>query len=308
MRRLPAALALSLFVLLTPRSADAWGFEAHKFIAEHVIAVLPPELRAFFESKRVMFVEHSIDPDLWRNVGFADEPPRHFLDLDAYGAYPFDALPRDYDEAVRKFGEEKVRLNGQLPWRTAEIYDRLFKAFQQMKKGDAPGWTYDNVIFFSSVLSHYVGDGHVPFHAVINFDGQLTRQQGVHARFESDLFTRSRDRLTIRPPAHAAITAPRDAMFDVLLTSTTLAEGILEADRKAIGSGQYYDDAYFRAFADGGAQAVLERRINDSIAAVAAMITGAWEAAGKPELTRSGTRPPARRRAAPSGTGQAAQP
>jgi len=28
----------------------------------------------------------------------------------------------------------------------------------------------------------------------------------------------------------------------------------------------------------------MERRLNDSIAAIAAMITGAWEAAGKPAM------------------------
>jgi hypothetical protein len=296
MRRLTIALACASVALLLPQRSEAWGFEAHKFIAEHVIALLPPELRTFFEARRVMFVEHSIDPDLWRNVGFNDEPPRHFLDLDAYGAYPFDALPRDYDEAIRVHGEEKVRVNGQLPWRTEELYDRLFRAFQQIKRGDAPGWTFDNIVFFSSVLSHYVGDAHVPFHAVVNFDGQLTNQLGIHSRFESELFSRTRDRIKVAPVAQAPITKARDEMFSVLLTSTTLTATILDADRKAIGTREYYDDEYYDAFAAGGAQAILDRRINDAIASVAAIITGAWEAAGKPDLTRPGARPPAKRR------------
>ena len=296
MRRLTFAIALAASLLLLPRGVGAWGFEVHKFIAGHAIALLPPELRAFFDSRRDMFVEHSIDPDLWRNVGFTEEPPRHFLDLDAYGAYPFDALPRDYDEAIRVHGEEKVRVNGQLPWRVAEIYDRLFRAFEQLKKGDAPGWTYDNIVFFSSVLSHYVGDAHVPFHAVVNFDGQLTNQLGVHSRFESELFSRLRDDIAVRPTEQAPITNARDAMFAVLLTSTTLTDAVLNADRAAIGSKEYYDDEYYRAFAEGGARVVLERRVNDAIGAVAAIITGAWEAAGKPDLTRRPARGPAKRR------------
>jgi hypothetical protein len=305
MRRLILVIAMLGALALLPRGVGAWGFEAHKFIAEHAIPLLPPELRGFFESHRVAFIEHSIDPDLWRNVGFNDEPPRHFLDLDAYGTYPFDALPRDYDEAIRVHGEEKVRVNGQLPWRVAEIYERLFKAFQQMKRGDAPGWTYDNVVFFSSVLSHYVGDAHVPFHAVVNFDGQLTNQLGIHSRFEGELFSRSRDRIVVRPPAIGPITSPRDAMFAVLLTSTTLTQPILDADRKAIGAKEYYDDEYYRVFADAGALSVLERRLNDSIAAVAAIITGAWESAGRPELTRPTSRPPAKRRYVTRGTPEA---
>lgn len=303
MRRLLPPIAfvtLLLLVVLIPRRAEAWGFDAHKFIADQAIALLPPELRTFFHQRRVMFVEHAIDPDLWRNVGFSDEPPRHFLDIDAYGTYPFDALPRDYDAAVRKFGEEKVRVNGQLPWRAAEIYDRLFRAFQQMKGGQAPGWTDDNIIFFSSVLSHYVSDAHVPFHAVVNFDGQLTGQHGVHSRFESELFSRLRSTLKIAPVARAPITSARDAVFDILLTSTTLTEPVLAADRNAIGTREYYDDQYFEAFATGGARAVLERRVNDAIAAVAAIITGAWEAGGKPEMGRASVRHPVKRRPAQS--------
>ncbi len=304
MRRFLLAATMVALLLPTPR-VEAWGFEAHKFIAEQAIALLPPELRRLFERERTMFVEHAIDPDLWRNVGFTDEPPRHFLDLDAYGAYPFDALPRDFDEAVRVHGEEKVRQNGQLPWRVEEIYDRLFRAFEQVKQGDAPGWTFDNIVYFSSILSHYVGDAHVPFHAVVSYDGQATNQLGIHSRFETELFLRTREHLRIRPVPRAPITTPRDSMFDVLLVSTTLADEVLAADRRAIGSKEYYDDEYFDAFAKGGAQPVLERRVNEAIAAVAAIITGAWEAAGKPSLEPpSGPRPPQKRRYVKSGTGE----
>ena len=42
--------------------------------------------------------------------------------------------------------------------------------------------------FFSSIVSHYVSDGHVPFHAALNYDGQLTGQTGIHSRFEAELF------------------------------------------------------------------------------------------------------------------------
>ena len=36
-------------VLSMPPAAEAWGFEAHKFIMEHAIALLPMELRPLFE-------------------------------------------------------------------------------------------------------------------------------------------------------------------------------------------------------------------------------------------------------------------
>jgi len=277
-------------VLLTPGNSRAWGFEAHKFIADRVIELLPPGLRELFERQRAAFVEHSIDPDLWRNVGFEEEPPRHFLDLDAYGASPFAALPRAYDEAVAKFGPEKVNAEGTLPWRVAEIHGRLRRTFEQLARPDAPGYAADNAVFFASVMGHYVGDAHVPFHAVVNYDGQVTGQLGIHSRFETELFARLRPSLVVAPQAIAPVTGPRDVAFATLIEGAALATKVLAADRQAIGTGDLYDDGYFARFAEGGAGPILEQRINEAIASLAAHIIGAWEAAGKPDLSKP--RPP----------------
>lgn len=288
-------------LLLTPPEAQAWGFEAHKFIADQAIALLPPGLRELFERQRVAFVEHAIDPDLWRNVGFEEEPPRHFLDFDAYGTAPFAALPRAYDEAVAKFGPEKVNREGTLPWRVAEIHGRLRRTFEDLARPDGPGYAADNAVFFASVLSHYVGDAHVPFHAIVNYDGQVTGQHGIHSRFETELFARRRATLVIAPPQVAPITDARSAAFATLLESAALSKGLLEADRQAIGTGDLYDDGYFARFAEGGAGAVLDQRVNRAIAEVAAHIIGAWEAAGKPDLSQPRPpRGPQRKRQRPS--------
>jgi hypothetical protein len=243
-----------------------------------------------FERQRTSFIEHSVDPDHWRNVGFEEEPPRHFLDLDAYGAAPFDALPRSYDEAVAKFGPEKVNEEGTLPWRVAEIHGRLRRTFEQLARPDGPGYSQDNVVFFASVLSHYIGDAHVPFHAVVNYDGQVTGQFGIHSRFESELFSRLRPSLVVAPKTIPPVTAVRDATFATLIEGAAQATRVLEADRQAIGTGDLYDDGYFTRFAEGGAGPILEQRINESIASVVAHIVGAWEAAGKPDLSKP--RPP----------------
>ena len=69
-------------------------------------------------------------PDLWRNAGFTEEPPNHFLDFDAYGPYPFKDLPREYDEALKKHGIDKLRQNGLVPWRTHEIAGRLIRGLR----------------------------------------------------------------------------------------------------------------------------------------------------------------------------------
>jgi hypothetical protein len=268
---------------------SAWGFDAHKFISERAIEVLPPALKPFYDRHRPFIVEHTIDPDLWRTAGFEEEPPRHFLDLDAYGPYPFSDLPREYGAALQKFGPEELTRNGLLPWRVEEMYGRLVRAFQQAAKRSF-GTT--DITYFSAILSHYVGDGHVPLHAVLNYDGQLTKQRGVHARFESDLFTRYRAKLSIAPTARPTVTAPREFMFETLLASFPLADVVLKADRDASGSEPDYGDRYFdRFFAAAGP--TLEARVNESIRSVAAVWIGAWEAAGSPDLVTE--RPPAPR-------------
>jgi hypothetical protein len=131
---------------------------------------------------------------------------------------------------------------------------------------------------------------------VFNYDGQLTGQNGIHARFESIMFERFRDQLTISPKPTASIVAPRDFTFERLLEGTQLVPQILKTDLEAIGTRDLYDDMYFAAFFTAN-RPVLERRLSESIAAVAAVITGAWEAAGRPAAPASAAPlPPQRRR------------
>lgn len=282
--------AIAIFAIGTGSTAvHAWGFAAHRFIADKAIDLLPPEIRPFYDKHRGYLVEHSIDPDLWRSAGFDSEPPRHFVDLDAYGAHPFHDLPRDHDRAVEKFGPELVTKNGLLPWRTSEIFGRLHRAFAQQSKGGAP-FALEEIKFFSAVIAHYVADAHQPFHATLNYDGQLTKQHGIHARFETELFERFQARLAIHPPPLASVSDPRQFIFDALLGSFQLVEPILQADRAAIGSRDEYDDRYFTEFL-AGTRPILERRLGESISGVASMITAAWTLADKPRLAPAEPKP-----------------
>ena len=277
-RLLPLAI---LLLVLVPRSASAWGSEAHFFIMDRAIALLPAQIRPLFEKHRAEVVQRMIDPDTWRVAGFTQEDPNHFLDLDVplFGTYPFAALPRDWDAAVAKFGVEALRDNGLVPWRSQEMWGNLRRGFESYRPNGAP--RRNDVLWFAAWLSHYVSDAHQPFHGVANYNGQLSGQTGIHARFETILFDRYRTQLRIAPKAIAPVTNPRDFIFDAVLEDTRLVPVILEADKQAIGDRDLYDDAYYEAFF-AGTREVMERRLNESIAAVAAAITGAWEAAGKP--------------------------
>jgi hypothetical protein len=295
MRALPLPLALLTLVLAMPVMVGAWGFPAHRYVAERMIPLLPAELRPLFDARKAFIVERVVDPDLWRNVGWEEEPPNHFVDLDAepYGAYPFDALPREYDKAVEKFGREVVHREGTLPWRTAEFYGRLQREFAALKRPAPSPYVLDNIVLYAAVLTHYVSDGHVPLHAVRNYDGQLTGQPGAHGRFESDLFERYESSLRVVPTPRPPVTDARGEMFRILLESNRLAAPMLAADKAAAAGREYYDDGFYEAFRKT-ALPTVEQRVADSIAASAAFIAGAWEQAGKPAVPLTLSRPPRR--------------
>jgi hypothetical protein len=284
--RKPLVLLLTVLIAGLPSPASAWGFEAHKYIMTRAIPLLPAEIRPFFQRYQTSIVEHVIDPDLWRTAGWEVEPPRHFVDLDAYGPPPFASLPRDYDEAVRRHGRDFVDKNGTLPWRSAEMYSKLVEAFTQKS-----GYSRENIKFFSSVLGHYISDAHVPFHAVLNYDGQLTGQWGIHARFESELFERYRTKLRIVPRARGRMGPVRDFVFDTLMEGFPLAGRVLEADKAAVAGKEIYDERYFSMFFSQ-VQPILEDRLAAAITSSAAVIASAWIDAGRPALPLQAPRTP----------------
>ncbi len=295
MRRALLPVVLTALVAAVPASLGAWGFPGHRHIADRMIALLPAEIRPLFEARRAFIVDRSVDPDLWRNVGWDQEPPNHYLDLDSFGSAPFDALPREYDQAVQKFGRDEIHEQGLLPWRTAEFYGRLERAFASLSRPSPSPYALDDIVLFSAIICHYVSDGHVPLHAVANYDGRDSGQPGAHSRFESELFERYTGELAITPVAAPAVTDPRGEMFRILLESNRLAERVLAADRAAAAGREFYDAGFFTAF-KREALPIVDRRVADATSATAAFITGAWVRAGKPavplELTRSPRRVP----------------
>ena len=281
--RAPALVLTILAVgLALPARPHAWGLDVHRYITGRAIDLLPPEIKPFYEKHRAFIVERSVDPDLWRTAGWGEEPPRHFVDLDAYGPPPFGALPREYDRAVESFGRDFVERNGTLPWRASEIHGLLRRNFELQKKG-VPGYSLENIKFYSAILAHYVEDGHVPLHAVVNYDGQVTGQHGIHGRWESELVRRYLDDMTLAPPRVTPMPDARSGMFAVLESSFPHAATILAADKAAVAGRDEYDDEYFRLlFRD--TRPILEERLSLAVTAVASAIVGAWEAGGRPAL------------------------
>jgi hypothetical protein len=296
MRALAPVLSV-LVVLVAPVSLGAWGMEVHRHITGRALDALPPELKPFFAVQRDFIIEHSVDPDLWRVVGLkgdrGDEDPNHFIDIDGLDdPRPFANVPRDWDGYVAKYGLERVNRIGRLPWRIEEIYGLLVKRLQEAGKG-SPAYAADNARYLAAVLAHYIEDATQPFHTVLNHNGQLTGQDGIHSRFETQLVLRNLSALRLAPVAIRPFTNMRDFAFETIVASEARVQGVLDADRKATVGREFYDDDYFAAFL-AGARPTLERRLGDAASGVASALVSAWIAAGKPVLPVDRATTPAR--------------
>ena len=289
---LAAALALSA------SNADAWGFLGHRIINARAVDTLPPELQALFSPNRDYLAEHSVDPDLWRHAGREGEFPNHFLDSDAFGEIA--TISRDERAHLAQHGAE-AREQGRVPWRIAEEYASLVNSF---RAHDSRG-----ALRHAAVLGHYVADAHVPLHGVLNYDGQLTDQKGIHSRWESQLVRRYREQIesSLAPaaatflsdppessPAPAAatrLTDPIETAFAVMGESRAAVPALLESDLASIESAddpdtredERYDDAYYeRLF--GRERDRLVGRMSTAVTRLGSLWLSAWEAAERPVM------------------------
>jgi len=289
MRKASAVTATVLILTLVTTPAFAWGFAGHRLIMARALELLPPELKPFFERFRDEIVVRVVDPDVWRNVGWEDDP-NHFVDfgMPQLGPYPFAGLPRDYSQALEKFGMAELKRIGMLPWRESEMFGHLRRGFEGFAR-QSP-YTTGDVVLFAAVTSHYLQDAHQPFHASNNYDGQLTGQLGIHNRFERDLIEKFSSRLALSPAPAKPIANAGDRAFDTLIESHTYVDAILKADSAAIAGKDVYDDEYFEKFFTA-VKPILEKQLSLSITATAGVIVGAWEAAGRPVVKTTDARP-----------------
>jgi hypothetical protein len=271
----------SFLVFLTalvafPHQAAAWGRNAHKLVVNQAIDTLPQEIRGFFESNRVLLLQHVIDP-LDAVAKTPAEKRNDHLYLDKYGRFPFDALPRSYKAALEKYGKSKLQANGLLPWQIG-VYSQ--KLTEDMKTGH-----WDEAKLDAAILANYVADAHDPFNTTENFDGKLTAQTGVNERFGTTLIDRYSSFFPMRPNDASFINDPTDHAFEVCLASHSWLETILLADRNAyvVGKSYSYNDEYYDRFYNQAA-AMLIRQLSEASTDVGSYWMTAWINAGRPQL------------------------
>jgi len=291
MKLIVKKLLIVLILVLINMPAFCWGFFGHQRINYYSVFLLPPEMMVLYKKNISFLSEHAVDPDK-RRYAVKDEGPRHFIDIDVYGKYPFPDLPHRWDSAIAKFGEEHVRENGIVPWHVQTMLYRLTEAFKTKD--------FSRIMKNSAELGHYIADAHVPLHASSNHNGQLTNQKGIHGFWESrvpELLAEKNFDFFIGKAEY--IKDPGKFIWDRVLESSLQADSVLmiekELTQKFSEDQKYsfeerngvvirqYSSAFTIAF-DKALNGMVERRMRQSIFAIASFWYTAWVNAGQPDL------------------------
>lgn len=235
--------------------------------------------------------EHAVDPDK-RRYAVADEGPRHYLDIDHYGVHPYGALPHKWKDAVDKFGEDSLKQYGIVPWHIQIMLNRLTAAFKEKN--------FTKIMKNSCEIGHYIADAHVPLHANTNHNGQYTNQKGIHAFWESrvpELLAEKEFDFFIGKAAY--IQNPLNFIWLRILESAKAADSVLQFEKeltRQFPADQKYafenrNGVVIRQYAAAFTIAynkklngMVERRMRQSIFAVASFWYTAWVNAGQPDL------------------------
>lgn len=267
-----------------------WGFFGHRIINEYAVYLLPPEMMVLYKPNINFIIDHAVDPDK-RRYAVAGEGPKHYIDIDVYGKYPYPDLPRKYEAAVGQYGEDFVQANGIVPWAVITMYYRLVNAFKEKN--------FSKIVKTSTELGHYIADAHVPLHASSNHNGQLSDQKGIHGFWESrvpELLAAKEFDFMVGKAEY--IKHPDTFIWDRVLESALAADSVLKLEKvlsKELQNDKYsfeerngivirqYSSNYTMKY-NQLLNGMVERRMRQSIYAIASFWYTAWVNAGQPDL------------------------
>jgi len=267
-------IALSICFAALPSAAAAWGDNAQRLIINHAVDSLPYDLRFYFEANRTFLVAHVNDP-----LSLIDQHPsarnNFFIELDKYGKFPFDKLPRNYKSAVGLYGKSKIDATGLLPWQIG-VYSQ--KLTEDMKSGK-----WENAKIDAAFLAYFVAEAHDPFNTTENYDGHTSGQNGVNQRFNAALVDRFGSFFPLNPHDASFISDPTDHAFDDCLSAHSQVESLLLADRAAKRGLSSYTDEYYDRFYNLAAASLI-KQLSDASTDVGSYWLTAWINAGRPQL------------------------
>jgi Zinc dependent phospholipase C len=294
MRKPLFIIIILLICIPISQPAYSWGFFAHKKINRMAVFTLPSEMIGFYKKHIDYISDHAVDPDRRRNVT-KDEAPKHYIDIDHYGAHPFETVPKQWKDAVKKFSEDTLQEYGILPWNIEKMMYNLQEAFTNQD--------LDKILHYSADIGHYIADAHVPLHTTENYNGQLTNQKGIHGFWESRIPELKFEEYDYWTGTAQYIEKPIDKAWKVVKASNAEVDSVLKFEAQL--NARYAPDKKY-SFEDRGNKSVkvysveytneydkmlngmVERRMREAIITVGSMWYTAWVNAGKPDLNRFG--------------------
>jgi hypothetical protein len=283
--------ALIFSVTLISATFATWGFYAHSLINRLAVFSLPEEMIGFYKPHIQYITENAVNPDR-RRYAVEGEAEKHYIDLDYYGDSALQILPKYWNEAVEKFTEDSLRLNGIGPWSAYFTFLNLTKAFET--KNSAA------ILRLSADLGHYIGDLNVPLHTTVNYNGQLTDQVGIHGFWESRIPELQAKDYPLWVGKAEYVDKPQLALWDAVAAAHAQVDSVLAIEReltKSFSPDQKYSyeernnltvRVYSREFTEAYALALdsqIERQMKKSIKMIADFWFTAWVNSGQPDLS-----------------------
>jgi hypothetical protein len=264
-----------LFVMMTMiLFLCSWGEKGHRKINSTAPQFFPAGLNNFKGWSEVLAF-HGSDADNRKRTDHT-EGIKHYIDIDAYTDFvQTHKIVEGKDDAFAKYGMEFIKKNGTLPWVTDSTYQVLVMQFK------AKEWA--KAMLTAADLGHYVGDGHMPLHLTLNYDGKLTGQSGIHSRYESNMINQFVDSIkVIITPIHDVKDVSR-YVFDYMYDNYQYKDSLLNADKYAYEkANRKYNDVYYQTLWNK-TKGFTAKMITGSSKSLAELINKAWIEAGRPK-------------------------
>jgi hypothetical protein len=269
-------LLLVVLVLLPVSVILGWGAEGHKLISNKAMTLLPAEMGSFIKWQDYITV-HSVDPDLRRDRD-KSEAPKHFIDIDFYPEFLNGRMIEDKAGLVSEYGDSVVTKMGLLPWATLDTYKNLISALKEKNR--------DKALIYAADLGHYVADGHQPMHTIMNYNGQMTGQKGIHFRYESVMVDSNLTEINndFRALGAKYVGNPLNFIFNYITDANSVAGLLFEADTYAFKMTKSHEDNEYYRLLWFRTKYITESQIENSASDFASLLYSAWVEAGKPRF------------------------
>lgn len=265
-------IVLIAFLLFSPLVAQhqhtEWGWQGHRYINEHAVDYLPPEMD-FFQAKRSFLRDHAVDPDTDPQPGFY-----HYIDIDYYPEFFSGTLPHNMDSLVALYNLSIVEGNGTVPWVIDEWTDSLTALMAAKQWDDA--WQV------AAELGHYVADASQPLHLTLNYNGQLTGNNGIHSRYETNMVNQNLSQMALPAGMGRHWENVLDSVFYYIGEIYPYVDSIMIADDLARSQDPGFGSTYYDIMWQELEQLTIIS-MHYSILNLASIWRTAWENANDPD-------------------------